>query len=192
MQVNWNKSQILSESEKAFRQLTDYCNTLPAETVFFQPDGQWSVAQHIQHLIISTRTATAPYALPRFVVRWIAGKPNRPSRTMDELVAKYKLKLAGGAKASGRYVPARVGASVGKEKLLRNWQKVTSTYLSTIRKKWENEQFDQYIAPHPLLGKITLRELCYFTAYHTLHHLNIIKAHTNTRNEPHSISSKEI
>jgi len=46
---------------------------------------------------------------------------------------------------------------------------------SDIEKKWKEPQLDQYIAPHPLLGKITLRELCYFTIYHTKHHLNIIK-----------------
>ncbi|MFT3827788.1 MAG: DinB family protein [Chitinophagaceae bacterium] len=178
MAVTWNKAQILSESEKAFRELTNYCHDLPADKLFFQPEDKWSIAQHIQHLIIATRTATAAYALPKFIVRWIAGKPNRPSRSMDDLVNKYKLKLATGAKASGRYIPAPVRSSIGKEKLMENWQKATATYLSAIHKNWKEEQFDQYIAPHPLLGKITLRELCYFTAYHTGHHLASIKAAT--------------
>jgi hypothetical protein len=31
------------------------------------------------------------------------------------------------------------------------------------------------ILPHPLLGKITIREMLYFTAYHVQHHENIIK-----------------
>ena len=49
-----------------------------------------------------------------------------------------------------------------------------------IYKKWKDAQLDQYIAPHPLLGKITVRELCYFTIYHTQHHLNIIKERLTT------------
>jgi hypothetical protein len=45
-----------------------------------------------------------------------------------------------------------------------------------VELKWKDDQLDHYIAPHPLLGKLTLRELCYFTIYHAGHHLNIIKA----------------
>jgi len=47
--------------------------------------------------------------------------------------------------------------------------------IIAIEKKSTDTQLDQYIAPHPLLGKITLRELGYFTIYHTQHHLAIIK-----------------
>lgn len=47
--------------------------------------------------------------------------------------------------------------------------------ITAINKNWSDPQLDQYLAPHPLLGKLTLRELGYFTIYHTEHHLNIIK-----------------
>ena len=47
------------------------------------------------------------------------------------------------------------------------------------------EDLDRYLAPHPLLGKITLRELAYFTIYHTHHHLQIIK--DRMAEFPHSI-----
>ena len=47
-----------------------------------------------------------------------------------------------------------------------------------IKLKWKDPQLDQYIAPHPLLGKITLRELGYFTIYHTYHHLETIQKMT--------------
>ena len=38
--------------------------------------------------------------------------------------------------------------------------------LQRPSKELEEEQPDQYLAPHPLMGRITLRELCYFTIYH--------------------------
>ncbi len=31
-------------------------------------------------------------------------------------------------------------------------------------------QLDALILPHPLLGKLTLREMLYFTIYHVQHH----------------------
>lgn len=51
--------------------------------------------------------------------------------------------------------------------------------LTSTMEQWEDAALDQYLAPHPLLGKITLRELGYFTIYHTEHHLAIIKERLN-------------
>jgi hypothetical protein len=113
------------------------------------------------------------YSLPKFIVRLIFGKPNRSSRTYEELVAKYKLKLEQGGRASGRYIPKNRAAK--KMEIMQEWQKRNEKYLEALELNWKDQQLDQYIAPHPLLGKITLRELCYFTIYHTEHHLNIIK-----------------
>ncbi len=113
------------------------------------------------------------------------GKPNRMSRSYDELVNKYKLKLQQGGKAIGRYIPKTVSPQNGREKLLRSYATSMDKLIHSIEKNWEDRQLDQYIAPHPLLGKITLRELGYFTIYHTLHHLAIIKERlTEINNTP--------
>ena len=37
-------------------------------------------------------------------------------------------------------------------------------------------KLDRCILPHPLLGKLTLREMIYFTIYHMEHHLVHLKA----------------
>jgi len=91
------------------------------------------------------------------------------------LVAKYKLKLEQGGKASGRYVPKFISPKISKDKLLKTYNKVMLRLIGSINKNWTDPQLDHYIAPHPLLGKITIRELCYFTIHHTLHHLNSIQ-----------------
>ncbi|WP_350339986.1 DinB family protein [Paraflavitalea speifideaquila] len=74
-----NIEEILRESEKAFQRFTAFCKEIPADTFFREPAGHWSIAQNLQHLVICTKTATAAYALPRFLVRLFGGKPNRPS-----------------------------------------------------------------------------------------------------------------
>jgi uncharacterized damage-inducible protein DinB len=175
MPANWNKEQILSESEKTFQQCTAFCNNIPDELFFLQPADKWSIAQNLQHLIISTNTTKWAFALPKFMVRLSGGKPNRPSRSFEELVEKYKKKLALGGQASGRYIPKLIPDKSGKESILNNWQKSTTAYLKAVKKNWPDDKLDRYIVPHPLLGRITLRELCYFTVYHTTHHLDIIK-----------------
>lgn len=156
-------------------EFSDYCFSLKDEVFFYQPAGKWSAAQQVKHLITSVNTARLAFILPKFIVRWVGGKPNRVSRTYDELGAKYKLKLEQGGKAGKRYVPRPIPASYGKEKLLNDFSSSMNKMARAVQQKWNEAQPDQYIAPHPLLGKITLRELCYFTIFHTGHHLNSIK-----------------
>lgn len=169
-----SKEEILQSSKKNFNQLTDFCLQIPEEIFFLQPGDKWSIAQNVDHLVRATKTARLAYSLPKFLVRLIGGRPNRSSRSYEELVKKYKLKLEQGGKASGRYIPQKETGT--KFELMKLWQRTNEKYLESIELNWEEQQLDEYIAPHPLLGKITLRELCYFTIYHTEHHLNIIRS----------------
>lgn len=171
-----NIEEILRESEKAFQRFAAFCKDIPQDLFFQEPAGQWSIAQHLQHLVIATKTATAAYALPRFLVRIFGGKPNRPSLTYPALVTDYQAVLAAGGKATGRYIPKHFKANSSKDELIRQWRQFTTIYLQALRKNWKDAQLDHYMVKHPLLGKITLRELCYFTIYHTDHHVKILKA----------------
>jgi len=167
------KEEILKASKTIFNQFTETCLQTPNEKFFLQPKQKWSIAENADHLIRAIKVTKLAYSLPKFFVRMLFGKPNRSSRTYEELVAKYKLKLEQGGRATGRYIPKTT--TTKKMELMQEWQKRNEKYLESLELKWTDQQLDQYIAPHPLLGKITLRELCYFTIYHTEHHLNIIK-----------------
>jgi hypothetical protein len=168
------KDAIIAASEKIFSAFTDQCNSMNDIVFFDKPTSKWSVAENVQHLIVSTNTSTLAFILPLFVVRLVAGKPNRESKTYDALVDKYKAKLAAGGAASGRFVPKPIAIKAGKEKLITDWNKATQKYLAALLKNRTENELDKYLVRHPLLGKITLRELCYFTIYHTRHHLEII------------------
>ena len=39
---------------------------------------------------------------------------------------------------------------------------------------YSEQDLDKYILPHPLLGKLTMREMMYFTIYHVQHHQRLI------------------
>ena len=165
---------ILSRTSEIFESLTRDCKEIPEDIFFTQPQEKWSIAQNIQHLILTTRTTTFAFKAPRFLLKWLAGKPNRRSRSYDELVAKYKLKLQQGGKAPRRFTPQVFEKGSGKESLLKKWKQATDSYLSSLKSNWVDKDLDQYIVKHPLLGRITMRELAYFTMYHTIHHQQII------------------
>jgi len=168
------KGEIIKASKKIFIEFSDTCLQIPDHKFFFQPAEKWSIAQNIDHITRSVKTTRLAYSLPKIIIRTLFGKANRPSRTYEELVSKYKLRLEQGGKASGRYLPKTSFSK--KLPLIQKWQKENEKYLEAVELHWNDDTLDHYIAPHPLLGKLTLRELCYFTIYHTEHHLNIIKA----------------
>ena len=168
------KTEIIITSEKGFNLFSKTCNSMDEALLFKKPDDKWSAAENIQHLIISTKMTALAYWLPKFIVRLVAGKPNRPSRTYKELKDKYYKKLADGGRASGVFVPKPIEIKYGKQKLMDNWQKSTAGFIKALAKNRTEKDLDNYLAKHPLLGRITLRELCYFTIFHTEHHLEAI------------------
>lgn len=168
-------SEALLQASAAYAQ---YCSTIPEEEFFMQPEGKWSVAQQTKHLITSTNMARLAFVLPGFMVRLIGGKPNRASRSYDDLVKRYHDKLAIGGQASGRYIPKPIPVSTGREKWIRKFETSMVKMAAVIGKIKHEKRLDQYLAPHPLLGKITLRELGFFTIYHSYHHLDSIRKMT--------------
>lgn len=176
MNAPQNNHEIFNALQAAFEALHTACQHISEKELFDQPAGKWSKAQHLQHLIISTQTSTAAFALPLFIIRLVGGKPKRPSCTFDELVSGYLKRLQEGRKASGRYIPRTIPASIGKDTLLEKWQKVSNTFLIAFEKTTPDSALDQYQVPHPILGKITLRELAFFTIYHTSHHQKAIQS----------------
>ena len=170
-----NKHDIILNLKEVSDQFISECFSIPVDRFFYQPAEKWSIAQNIRHLSAAAGMTRLAYQLPKFMVRLYTGRPNRSSRAYEELVLKYKLKLAAGGKASGRFIPKPISAGIGKEKILNDFKNAMNSLQRSIDKKWEDSQLDQYLAPHPLLGKLTLRELGYFTIYHTMHHHAIIK-----------------
>ncbi len=175
-----NKQEIITTSENIFNRFSQTCAHFTDDIFFARLAGKWSVAENMQHLIISTNTTTLAYSLPKFVVKWVGGTPNRKSRTFDELKEKYYKKLSEGGRASARFVPKPIEIKYGKQKLLNNWNKTTVKYINALTGKRTEADLDNYLVRHPLLGRITLRELCYFTIFHTQHHLSSIQKISHT------------
>ena len=89
------------------------------------------------------------------------------------MIEKYKEKLSKGGKASGKFVPMEVGLQ--EQRLLPKSIMYYTNKLCKLIENAEEEHLDIYVLPHPLLGKLTFREMLYFTAYHVQHHHEIIK-----------------
>ncbi len=131
-------------------------------------NGKWTAGQQLEHLVKSVRPVNLALLLPSFFLTLVFGKANRPSKSYEALVEKYKQKLTAGGKASAPFVPKSVTIS-DREKLSNKLHSLTNSLLRRVD-SFSEKQLDTFILPHPLLGKLTLREMLYFTIYHVEHH----------------------
>lgn len=57
-------------------------------------------------------------------------------------------------------------------------EKAGRTLVEALR-KWNEKSLDKLRLPHPLLGKLTVREMTFFTLYHDRHHLRSVRQRTS-------------
>ena len=162
-----NKQELKQELEKSHQEFILTIRAFPENEAGISINGKWSPVQQLDHIVKSVSPVRMAFSLPAFLLRIIFGSANRPSRTYDALVEKYKAKLAAGGVATGRFVPKKNTPSV--KTLSDNLRKLIASLSSHID-LYSEEQLDTLILPHPLLGKLTLREMLYFTIYHVQHH----------------------
>ena len=144
---------------------------------FIRPFGEaWSPADTLRHLIKSTVPVTRALKLPRLAIRVLFGQGWDPSTPYLDLVKRYRAVLAAGGKA-GRFSPSPVRAPANvrawQESLVAECQSAVLA-LSAAVVPWTERDLDRCRLPHPLLGKLTIREMLFFTLYHYEHHRAII------------------
>ena len=91
-------------------------------------------------------------------------------------LGKYKEKLADGGRASGRFVPPTVPANEVEHIAVS--LRSTVDDLSRRVNTWTEKDLDTVLMPHPLLGKLTAREMLFFTIYHVQHHHALVERDT--------------
>ena len=168
-----NKGEITQKLIRNHDTFIQLLEDLSEKEFTYKLEGKWSAGQQAEHLVKSIRPLNGALLLPNFALKMIIGKANRPSRTYDELVAKYQSKLhLVSATPPEKYMPDIVKYS-GKDKLLKQLKLQVDKLIKRLS-SYSEDQLDYLILPHPLIGKITLREMMYFNIYHVEHHQKLI------------------
>jgi len=169
-------AQITAELLRLHEECETYLRTLPAD-VFVQPQGaKWSPAEHVRHLSKSVRPVALALGLPRFILWLRFGRGSAGSRSFEVMRETYLARLAAGATA-GRFTPSPQpppkDAAAWREAVLSSWRAASADLRARIA-GWDEPALDRYLLPHPALGGLTVREMLFFTLYHSAHHLNLV------------------
>ncbi|MBC7896432.1 MAG: DinB family protein [Cytophagaceae bacterium] len=153
-----------------------YWNAMPEEEFVAPLGSSWCPADHVRHLTKSVRAVSQGLRTPRFVLRLLFGWPRGISRPYDQLVATYHARLQAGGQA-GRFtpVPRAVPGNVAayrRELLDRHRAEVQALARRVVL--CSRRHVDGVHLPHPLLGRLTVREMLLFTLYHNQHHVLVV------------------
>jgi hypothetical protein len=167
------QTQLINMLSVSNQRVIDWFTAIPVENFFNRYGEVWSASDNVDHLIKAHKPIVLALKLPKIVLRATFGKPDRASMPYEELCQIYREAIARGAQASGRYLPNQENPDAGmetkKKELLKQFSKASTELVSAVE-RWEDREFDEYMLPHPILGKLTIREMLFFTVYHNLRH----------------------
>ena len=173
MTIITTKDELIDILEESNQQVTAWFKVIPAENFFTRQGEVWSASDNLDHLIKAHKLIGMAFKLPKITLRAMFGKPDRASISYEELCQNYRDEIVKGAQASGRYLPDQQTpdseAATKKQDLLNQFSNA-SKELVAAAKKWDEKELDEYSLPHPILGKLTIREMLFFTIYHNLRH----------------------
>ena len=140
------------------------------------PEGKWTTGQQAMHLLQSIKPLNDALSTPKFILKFKFGKANREVRDYDTIVNRYQERLAN---AQGMTFKGSQNMKVptlqDKQYILNRLQVENKKLQYKTLKRWSDKQLDTYILPHPLMGKMPVREIIMWTAHHIEHHTKILK-----------------
>ena len=158
--------------QAAYNEVSSFIEGLDEASYRKSPDGKWSSADQLEHLILSSKGVGSALKMSKMKLM-LFGKSKDGSKSYDELFSKYKDVLNTGMKAPPNFSPDP-DQNFSKDELLGNWNMIGRKLADRIP-LWTDKDLDSYRLPHPAIGKITVREMLYFTIFHARHHLNSMK-----------------
>lgn len=169
-----NKEDIHRQLKEQHQEFMSFLKSTDPAHLHQQKEGKWSALQNVEHLLKSIHVVNPALRKPSILLRSAFGKPNREARTYDELVRRYQEKLNHGAAKAPEQYQARPSEDLDATTLLAQYDQEVHRFLKFIEKV-KDRKLDRTLLPHPLLGKLLMREVLYFMHYHTGHHFEAIK-----------------
>jgi len=176
----YSKGTLVPAFGKVHAEVTRTLKALSFDDLFERPQNKWSPSDTLRHLIKTVSPVALSLRMPKLILFLLFGSSKRKSRRFEEIRQLYSQALARGLKA-GKFAPrisheplSEEEAEKIRKKTILKWIHLGDRMLLYLR-NWNEEDLDRYQLPHPILGKLTMREMLMFTMYHNLHHLESIQ-----------------
>lgn len=164
------KQELIKAFKGNHQEFTQYIDELNPEKFVYTYNNKWSAGQQLKHVLLTLNPF--PKILPS--KSYIAEKFGTIDRTNWDYETVLNNYLKSERKAPAQFVPDDVITPEQKEAIIADLQHHIETITSLLSNYTEVE-LDTLSIPHPLLGKLTIREMFYLMSYHPLHHLKQVE-----------------
>jgi hypothetical protein len=169
------RADIMAALADVEAEVAAFFGSLSDDELVLRVGDAWTSAQHLQHLNTSVSAVARGFGVAPLLLRLRFGRARQPSRPYAELLESYRDVLARGVQARGGFVPPREEiapehVAEHRAAILGRWARVNAR-LRAAAERWDEGRLDTLRLPHPVLGKLTMREMLFFTLYHNQHHI---------------------
>ena len=169
-------AELAAELRRIHAESVRYWTAYSTEEFFRRPaPGVWAPVDQVRHLTKVVRAVTKGLRLPRPLMLLLFGLGRSPSRSIESLQAAYKALLGRGGGAGG-FAPRPLGpAELTTDERARQMALHAAAIeeFAHVLSRWRQGSLDRWRLPHPLLGKLTVREMVHFTLLHNVHHVAV-------------------
>ena len=175
----YSQDELIAALAAIHREGSELFAAFSPSDFFGRPEPEvWSPGENAIHLVKSVKAVADAMKMPKLALRGMFGRADG-SRSYAEVREVYRQALADGtAVAGGRYLPPDAptadAAGASQARAVTGWQRAGAS-LEKALAGWSEKALDSYRLPHPILGKMTVREMLCFTHYHDLHHLETVR-----------------
>ena len=169
------KEAIVNLLEEKHNNLFDWLKNRPNDIWEKGPENKWTTGQQIQHLTDSIQLLNKALSYPKFLLKYKFGTCNREIRSFETVAKNYQKKLSENQDRAKKFnQKLKKPIENDRDSLLTKLQ-IQNKKLQYKTNKLKDKHLDSLVIPHPLMGKMTIREIVMWTAHHTEHHTEILK-----------------
>lgn len=169
---------LKTDLQNLIRQSTDSVTTwfesYPREKFEYIPSGKtWSTGQHLLHLIKVYKGINMALGMSKLVLRFKFGTRKYKELSYDQMKSNFVNNYSEKKFESPDNVMPGPVSVIDRMTLISKLERESESMKKLIQKLSEKD-LSKYVLPHPIFGKLTLREFVMFNALHNDHHLNTL------------------
>lgn len=172
-----SKEEILSCLALLQKEVEFFFHKIGVNYFFTHSLGGWSPSENLSHLTFTTNILALSFRFPRFILKMIYGNADSERAFYDmKLLFSSAMKYPQDAGFFAPAIEPNPRDSVEKSlHQMKDWNNACINLSSSLEGFTEND-LSGYRLPHPLLGKVTFREMCFLHILHILHHCEKVES----------------
>jgi hypothetical protein len=168
-------AEIVSELQRVHAESVEYWRGYTTSEFFHRPAPDvWAPVDQVRHLTKSMRAMRAGFDMPKVLLLFRFGIGFRSSRGLEELRRAYDARLRPFPRNpfAARELDAADRNDAGRAREMQAHAATVDDLCRAIG-HWSEASLDRFVLPHPLLGRLTAREMGIFAVIHNVHHVRV-------------------